>query len=110
MSAIAVVVVLVRRPTVQQSEFTAVDSTNHMVQGRGGNSNSKQEVKAIPSSKCHWSHAPPSKPSAELIGQGPRGARVAGVARRLKQPLVSRSRLWWRLEKVRPVNNESPPL
>jgi len=71
MSAIAVIVVLVRRPTVQQSEFTAIDSTNHMF---------KEEVK-IPTQQDVKPSPPPSstgtppisKPSSELIGQAHEG-------------------------------------
>jgi hypothetical protein len=67
MSAIAVVVVLVRRPTVQPSEFSAVDSTNHWFKEEV-EIPSKQEVK--PSPPPSSTGAPPtSKPSADLIGQ-----------------------------------------
>jgi len=67
MSAIAVIVVLVRRPTVQQSEFSAIDSTNHLFKEEV-EIPSEQEVKPSPPSSA--SGAPPtSKPSADLIGQ-----------------------------------------
>lgn len=71
MSAIAVIVVLVRRPTVQQSEFSAINSTNHLF---------KDEVK-IPSQKEVKPTPPPSaigkqpssNPSNDLIGQAHEG-------------------------------------
>ena len=71
MSAIAVIVVLVRRPTVQQSEFSAIDSTNHLF---------KEEVK-IPAKQEPKPSPPPSaigtqnnsKPSTDLIGQAHEG-------------------------------------
>jgi hypothetical protein len=71
MSAIAVIVVLVRRPTVQQSDFSAIDSTNHLF---------KEEVK-IPAQKESQPTPPPSakgspnasKPSTDLIGQAHEG-------------------------------------
>lgn len=71
MSAIAVIVVLVRRPTVQQSEFNAIDSTNHMFKDEV-KIPTKQEVK--PSPPPSTSGTPPtSKPSSDLIGQAHEG-------------------------------------
>ncbi len=71
MSAIAVIVVLVRRPTVQQSEFTAIDSTNHMFKEEV-KIPTQQEVK--PSPPPNSTGTPPaSKPSSELIGQAHEG-------------------------------------
>jgi hypothetical protein len=71
MSAIAVIVVLVRRPTVQQSEFTAIDSTNHMFKEEV-KIPTTQEVKPTPPPSATGT-PPTSKPSSELIGQAHEG-------------------------------------
>jgi hypothetical protein len=71
MSAIAVIVVLVRRPTVQQSEFTAIDSTNHMFKEEV-KIPTTQEVKPTPPPSANGT-PPTSKPSSELIGQAHEG-------------------------------------